>query len=242
MKNSDHLGFYARFFDFSEINSTFDNLPNKDTVERWNAIVPPSFKYAVKMWQEVTHDAKGLGLESKLNQFFYRMEPLKDKICAILVQFPPWFKYSQKHLSHLLSVINESPPEYKLVLELRDNSWFEKDVLSQVIDGTRTVLGTSYLEGVIPYFFPSQNSYYIRLLGDRQLTKFHRVQRDQEETIAELERELRLLEKSSIDLDIFIIVNNHFTGYSPETVNVLKKRWGLPAQEFNKQKKLSDFF
>jgi len=242
MKNSDHLSFYAKFFDFIEINSTFYNLPNKETVERWNEIVPPSFEYAVKIWQDITHDAKGIDLESKLNQFFYRMEPLKEKICAILLQFPPWFKYSKKHLSHLLSIINESPPEHMLVFELRDNSWFEKAILSRVIDGTRTVLGTSYLEGVIPYFHPAQNSYYIRLFGDRQLNKFHRVQRTQENIIADLERELHSLEKTSIDLDIFIIVNNHFTGYSPETVNILKKRWGLPTREHDKQKKLSDFF
>lgn len=242
MKNVDHLSYYAEFFDFTEINSTFYNLPNKEIIERWNSVVPKSFKYAVKMWQDITHDTKGLDLESKLTQFFYRMEPLKEKICAILLQFPPWFKYSQKHLSYLLSIINESPLEYKLVLELRDNSWFDKEIISKIVDGTRTLSCTSYLEGLHPYFHPTQNSYYIRLLGDRQLKRFNRVQRTQEKIVAELERELRSLEKSSIDLDIFIIVNNHFTGYSPETVNILKKRWGLPTREYNQQKKLSDFF
>lgn len=242
MKNIDHLEYYAKFFDFTEINSTFYNLPNQDTIERWSSIVPQSFKFAVKMWQDITHDAKGGDLESKVNQFFYRIEPLKEKICAILLQFPPWFKYSQKHLLYLQNIIKESPLEYKLVFELRDNSWFKKEIISKVLDGTHTLLGTSYLEGISPYFYPSQKLYYIRLLGDRQLNKFNKVQRTQEKIIDELERKINSLEKASIDLDIFIIVNNHFTGYSPETVNVLKKRWDLPTREYDSQKKLSDFF
>ena len=194
------------------------------------------------MWQEITHDTKGIDFNSKLSQFFYRMEPLKEKICAILLQFPPWFNYSQKHINYLLSIINDSPRDCKLFLELRHNSWFKIDIVSKLIDGSRTFLGTTYFKEINPYYFPNQNSYYVRLIGDRQLESFGHVQRTQDTIISELLEAVHDLEKTSSILDIFIIVNNHFTGFSPETVNNLKKIWDIPTHKYNKQKHLSDFF
>ena len=193
------------------------------------------------MWQEVTHDTKGIDLDSKLHQFLYRMEPLKEKICGILLQFPPWFNYSQKHLNYLFSIIHDSPPDYKLFLELRNNSWFNTNIISKFVDASRTFLGTTYFKEINPYYYPNQNSYYIRLIGDRQLESFGHIQRTQDTVIAELVEALHEIEKSSSILDIFIIVNNHFTGFSPETVNTLKKAWSLPTHEFNTQKRLTDF-
>jgi uncharacterized protein YecE (DUF72 family) len=217
-------------------------LPTLETTERWNSIVPQTFTFAVKMWQEITHDTKEIDLDSKLYQFFYRMDPLKQKICAILLQFPPWFKYSENHLNYLLSIINESPLDYKLFLELRHNNWFNIDILSKLIDNSRTFLGTTYFKDINPYYFPNQNSYYIRLIGDRLLESFGSVQRTQDKIIAELGERLNAFENSSNIDDIFIIVNNHFTGFSPETVNNLKKIWKLPTHKYDKQKRLTDYF
>ncbi|MFW9880722.1 MAG: hypothetical protein ACFFG0_47255, partial [Candidatus Thorarchaeota archaeon] len=41
--------------------------------------------------------------------------------------------------------------------------------------------------------------------------------------------------------EIFIIVNNHFQGYGPESVNIIKKRFGLPYRKVSDQKSLTDF-
>jgi len=91
------------------------------------------------------------------------------------------------------------------------------------------------------YYLTNQNFYYIRLIGDRELTVFNRIQRNQEESINDLVRNIQMLEKSPNVYEIFIIVNNHFQGNAPESVSLLKKKLNLPIKEYNQQKKLSDY-
>ena len=51
---------------------------------------------------------------------------------------------------------------------------------------------------------------------------------------------LDLKEKPNIR-EIFIIVNNHFAGFGPETANIIKKMFDIPFKNFSKQKSISDY-
>lgn len=42
--------------------------------------------------------------------------------------------------------------------------------------------------------------------------------------------------------DIFIIFNNHFSGFSPREAIDMKKKLGLKFREFKRQTDLMDFF
>ena len=242
LKRSQFLEFFSKFFEIVEINSSFYNLPSKEMVKNWNERVPESFRFIVKVWQKISHNLNKSDLDSYIIEFLHRFEPLKDKISGFLIQFPPWFKYSKVHLLKLTSLLNDFPLKCKLIIELRDNSWFKPEILSKFIDFDQKILGTTYMPDVIPYYMPDQNYYYIRLIGDREFTVFNRVQRDQEEVLDDLNENIQNLIKSPTIYEIFIIVNNHFQGMAPESVNELKKRWGLPYRIYNKQKTLVDFF
>ncbi|TFG16401.1 MAG: DUF72 domain-containing protein, partial [Promethearchaeota archaeon] len=97
------------------------------------------------------------------------------------------------------------------------------------------------LEDLFPYYQPNQNRYYIRLIGDRQLSKFNRVQREKKDENTQLLQKIRNLNKKQNVYEIFIIVNNHYTGFAPETANLLKKDLSLPFRNFTQQKKMSDY-
>ena len=127
------------------------------------------------------------------------------------------------------------------IFEFRDNSWFNKEIITEIIDGTKFILGTTYKPGLKAYYLPNQDRYYIRLIGDRELTVFNHIQRNQEESLSDLIQKVNNLEKSPDVREIFIIVNNHFMGFAPESVNLLKKRFNLPFYQFNQQKRLSDY-
>jgi len=241
LERYNHLEYYSNFFDIVEINSTFYNIPNKTTVNNWYNQVPPDFKFIVKVWQKITHNLNDSDLDYLLTQFFTQLSPLREKILLFLLQFPPWFKFMEKHLAQLKMLSNELPSQYKYVIELRDNSWFKIKIVSEFIDGNKFILGTTYMPGIKAYYLKNQNSYYIRLIGDRELNKFNRIQRNQEESIKDLLGNLQLLEKTPNINEIFIIVNNHFQGNAPESINLLKKKLNLPIKEFNQQKKLSDY-
>jgi uncharacterized protein YecE (DUF72 family) len=241
LESHNRLSFYTKYFNIIEINNTFYSLPKLSIVQNWNVQVPADFKFTVKVWQEITHNSKDAKIDDLVSQFFYRLSPLKEKIFAYLLQFPPWFKYTENHFHHLKYLISELPTENKYVIELRDNSWFKDKIVSEIVNGTNIVFGTTYMPGINAYYLANQGIYYIRLIGDRELSVFNRIQRNQEDNINDLLRNLKMIEKMPSIYEIFIIVNNHFQGNAPESVNLLKKRLKIPLKEFNQQKKLSDY-
>jgi len=97
------------------------------------------------------------------------------------------------------------------------------------------------MPGVIPYYVENQKSYYIRLIGDRKLTVFNRIQRDQKDALNNLYKNVQNLIKIPEISEIFIIVNNHFQGSAPESVNNLRKKFGISYHSFNKQKSLTEY-
>ncbi len=242
LESYNRLVFYTKYFNVIEINNTFYSLPKFSIVQNWSEQAPADFKFIVKVWQEITHNFKDVNIKDSISQFFYRLSPLKEKTFAYLLQFPPWFKYNEKHLHQLKYLISELPTENKYIFELRDNSWFNEDLLYELLEISTIILGTTYMPGIKAYYMPRQNTYYIRLIGDRELTVFDRIQRDQKENLSNLVNKINTLKKSPNIYEIFIIVNNHFQGNAPESVNMLKEKLNLPVKTFNQQKKLSDYF
>ncbi|MFW9939935.1 MAG: DUF72 domain-containing protein [Candidatus Thorarchaeota archaeon] len=241
LERSQHLEYFAKYFDIVEINSTFYNLPSLDMVQNWKLRVPADFRFIIKVWQKITHNLEDLELDTYIIKFFSTMDYLNEKIEAFLLQFPPWFIYTEDHFMKLKSLLNELPSKYKYIVELRDNSWFNPTILSKFIDGRRVILGTTYKPGIIPYYLDNQKIYYIRLIGDRKLTVFNQIQREQKRSLLDLNKQIEQLVRLPNVYEIFIIVNNHFAGFAPESVNELKKQWGLSYHQFNTQKSLIDF-
>lgn len=239
----NQLEYYSHFFDLVEINSSFYNLPTISMVNTWLIKVPKQFRFIVKVWQEITHKLHESEIDYRIDQFFFRMKPLEDKMIGYLFQFPPWFHYSEENFQKLNYLINEIPLNNKLkyIFEFRDNSWFKSEILNKFIDGKERVLGTTYKPDLKAYYLPKQLYYYIRLIGDRELNVFNRVQRQQENMLRDLIEIINTYQKDPEIYEIFIIVNNHFMGFAPESVNLLKTRLNLPFKSFNQQRKLTDF-
>jgi uncharacterized protein YecE (DUF72 family) len=238
---TSYLTHFSKFFNLVEINSTFYNLPSKEIIINWKNNVSNHFRFIVKVWKEITHKLDNSDLDLLIANFFSRLKYLEPKILGFLMQFPPWFKYSESHFLKLKLLLNEIPSEYKYIIELRDDSWFNPEIVSKFIDGNNIILGTTYMPGIIPFYNKYQNYYYIRLIGDRKLTVFNKIQRKQAESLDDLFTHIQDLMNNPNIYEIFIIVNNHFQGYAPESSNMIKKKLGLPLRNLNNQKMLSDF-
>jgi len=241
LEKNQYLGYFSKFFNLVEVNSTFYNLPSEEIVINWYKRVPEGFRFIVKMWQKITHELNDPELDYRIHEFYSRIRPLKQKIFGFLLQFPPRFKFTEKHLEQLNYLVKTIPSEYKYIIELRDNSWYNPDILSNIIDGNNKILGTTYMPGFLPYHKEKQTYYYIRLIGDRALTVFNRIQRNQKEVMEEFSKNIQNLMKNPNIYEIFIIVNNHFQGHAPESINMIKQRLGLPYQSFSNQKSIIDF-
>jgi len=249
LQKNHHLAYYAKFFDFTEVNSTFYSLPTEETVSRWFKAVPATFRFAVKIWQQITHKVAGSDLNARIGTFFDRMKELEPKIKGYLLQFPPSFKYTAQRKTKLLEILNQIPTQKPIFVELRDNKWFNEQLLQSFVDGARVVLVTNYKEGVNPIYRPDQNTYYIRLVGDRALTVFNKIQRSQDQVLEEVKQKLNSFERSPEFREALINFNNHFRGFSPQDANEFKQALGLPYQDFKQegkqqvkqQRTLSDF-
>ncbi|MFX1313201.1 MAG: DUF72 domain-containing protein, partial [Promethearchaeota archaeon] len=101
LKRSQFLKFFTKFFEIVEINSSFYNIPSNTIIKNWNMRVPENFRFIVKVWQKISHNLNDPDLDSYISEFLHRFKPLNEKILGFLIQFPPWFKYNQKHLFKL---------------------------------------------------------------------------------------------------------------------------------------------
>lgn len=82
------LPYYSRRFDAVEAHSTYRRLPTPATVERWNACVPPEFRFAPKMHLGVTHQRDLDGLEDRVAAFAAAVAPLGERLGPVLVSLP----------------------------------------------------------------------------------------------------------------------------------------------------------
>ena len=235
------LQHYAKYFDIVEVNSSFYSPPSLEMTENWKSRVNDSFRFCFKVWQNISHQGNNLQLELDIDHYIQNIKPLKDRIDLLILQFPPWFKSSEKHEQYLNVILNNFPKDYKIAIEFRDNSWFENSKLKFLKSRKNIILITSYLQSLKPFYPSDQEIYYIRLIGDRELNTFNKVQKNRTESMEHLFSNIKELQKRPDVREIFIIINNHFSGFAPETANQIKKGLNLPVKNFSRQVKLSDY-
>ena len=125
LRPGDQLGFYARHFTTVELNASFYRLPTPAMIERWSAVTPPGFVFAVKAWRAITHERRLGDCEEPLDRFLSRIEPLDSKLGPVLFQLPPRFPADPARLARFLDLL---PPGQRWAFEFRDPSWWRDDV------------------------------------------------------------------------------------------------------------------
>ena len=92
MENNLWLHYYSQIFDYVEIDSTFYNIPSELMVRNWRRRTPDSFRFTAKFPKIITHEKRFKNVEKDLELFYERMEPLKEKVLALLIQSYPSYK------------------------------------------------------------------------------------------------------------------------------------------------------
>lgn len=240
----DYLRLYSRIFDCVEIDSTFYRAPSPAMVQQWYSATPPGFQFAPKIPKRITHDQHLKDISSYLDHFERTLAQLREKLGPFLVQLPPSFKLPkyEKALSGFIATID---PDYKFAIEFRHKSCFspkvEKLLESKNVCQVWSV--NQYLTTPSPV---TSNFVLLRLVGDRELTKFEKIQRNQSETMKTWSQTLR--EVGDTVRERFIFFNNHFAGFGPASANEFRRLMGLVeldwsglAESGGPQKTLFDF-
>lgn len=125
------LSFYAARFDTVEVNNTFYQIPDENTLRTWLKTVDDDFLFSVKASRYITHMKKLKDPKDPLSRFFGSIGALDEKIGAVLFQLPPNFG---KNSDRLRSFIELLPDKYRYVFEFRDPDWFDEEIYNILKD------------------------------------------------------------------------------------------------------------
>lgn len=123
-KKEDMLAAYAQHFRSVEVNNTFYRMPKPEVVQRWADATPDDFRFVIKASKRITHKDPLTDADS-LAYLFRVLEPLGDKLGAVLFQLPPYLRKGVDRLSAFVEMLPEQAPA---VLEFRHVSWFCDEV------------------------------------------------------------------------------------------------------------------
>jgi uncharacterized protein YecE (DUF72 family) len=133
----DELAYYAEHFDTVEVNSTFYRPPAPAQAASWLQRTPPSFLFAVKLYQKFTHPDMYLArggvtdwdvTAGDLDEFRQGIDPLAqaNRLIAVLMQFPSSF-HNEPETADYLDWLGAALRDYPLAVELRHRSWSDDE-------------------------------------------------------------------------------------------------------------------
>ncbi|MDZ7315475.1 MAG: DUF72 domain-containing protein [candidate division KSB1 bacterium] len=219
-RNFSQLEYLSRFFPVVEVNMTFYRIPPVSMVQKWlQTVEHRDFKFCVKAWQGFTHQSAETSAETV--QFMRCLEPMaeRERLAAVLLQFPWSFKYSPESLARLEQLLAIFRP-YPCAVEFRHGSWQTPqvyDLLRQnrvaFVNIDQPVIG----ESIVPSDEVTAPFAYVRLHGRNRANWFRQdAGRDDrynylysEDELKEWEERIRNMAEKAPTIVIF---NNHFRG------------------------------
>lgn len=141
LKQGEWLPFFAQRFDTVEINASFYRLPRPAMITRWRDVTGSGFRFAVKLWQQVTHRKRLVDCAGELSTFFKVVGELGPRRGPLLVQLPPSLRRDDDLLDRFLRDLKRSAgrSRWRVALEFRNTDWLD-DAIYKLLDRQRVAL------------------------------------------------------------------------------------------------------
>jgi uncharacterized protein YecE (DUF72 family) len=115
------LEFASRALSSIEINGSFYSLQRPQSWAAWYRDTPEGFVFSVKGPRFITHMRRLRGIEAPLANFFASgLFELREKLGAILWQFPPNFRYDASLIERFFSLLPRDTGEALALARRRD--------------------------------------------------------------------------------------------------------------------------
>lgn len=121
-KSSAGLPTVARYLDCVEVDSSFYRPPTARMTAAWAKATKPEFRFLVKAWQRFTHERATPWTEAERNLFLGGLAPLRDRVDALLFQFP-WSFRNEAGTRDWLDRIAGEFAGWPVAIEVRHDSW-----------------------------------------------------------------------------------------------------------------------
>jgi len=219
----DYLRLYSSIFDCVEIDSTFYGAPSATMVQQWYNSTPEGFLFAPKLPKRITHDRKLENVASYMEHFTNTLSLLNEKLGPFVIQLPPSFKMP-KHGRVLADFLANLNANYRYAIEFRHESCFEAET-EELLKAHNVCQVWSVNQYLSTPPNLTADFVYLRFVGDRAISEFSRIQKDQSETMGSWSKALRKVGDNVRDR--FVFFNNHFAGFGPASVNEFRRLMGL---------------
>ena len=252
---ADRLARYARAFPLVEIDRTFYGPPRASEVDRWISQTPDTFRFTAKVPRQITHDARLQGQDAlrQLEDFLKTITRLGDRLGAVVLQLGPGFQFPRDAdgLSRALQLLPTiAPPSLRVAVEFRHPSWIEApDFEARLREARVAWVWNDWEPGPNPWaampraidepraFRETADFAYLRLTGDHDITiDYQTITIDRG---ADLRRWAELISKwrenqlkNGRTSDVFVLLNNHYSGSSPRSASALRQLLDLPPVQF----------
>jgi uncharacterized protein YecE (DUF72 family) len=228
------LPFYSEVFNYVEIDSTFYNIPTESMVRNWNKRTPDNFRFTVKFPKVITHDKRLMNAEKELSLFYDRMEPLKGKILALLIQLPPSFELKEG-LESLRRSDFFFDDAFRYAIEVRHRSWFN-ELAYNLFQNSNVSLAWSQMDRLQTPPIVTTDFIYLRLIGDRSIheSDFGKLQIDRRIEMEKWAEKIKETKNNEKDIKTAIVAaNNHYGGFGPGTVNIFREMMDMDPIDVN---------
>ena len=240
LASGQQLAYYAHYLPAVEIDSTFYHIPRLDVVAAWADKTPDDFVFTAKMPKLITHDARLRDCEAELRAFLGSLRPLGEKLGAVLIQFSPFFNPEQDEaaLREFLDLLPVG--KISFAVEFRHPGWHTPGIARLLsehgVAWTWNDLSAFDAQAEAAFGFLPQTAdfLYVRLMGDLE-TKF-RADGERHFRYGSLlwpregglENWAHRLAKHRDDTrNIYVMINNHYEGFSPLSCQRLGRQLGI---------------
>ncbi|MCX8021366.1 MAG: DUF72 domain-containing protein [Syntrophorhabdaceae bacterium] len=153
IKKEEMLPFYEKKLGFNalEINYTYYSMPTQRTFDSFSKRTSDDFLFSVKAYKGFTHEKEG-DLKKLGKLFRDGIGPLKEKVKAILFQFPFSFTPNKENIDYLKR-LREEFDGFNGVIEFRNGKWSDDtyiETLKSVFFGY-CVVDEPKLKGLFPF-------------------------------------------------------------------------------------------
>ena len=241
LASNQEIAYYAQYLPAVEIDSTFYASPRPEVVASWADKTPDDFTFTAKMPRTITHEARLRGCERELEVFLDSLRPFGRKLGAVLAQFSPSF-HLEPNEEALREFVGMLPGggAVRFAFEFRHPSWHQPRIARLLEDHgicwAWSDVSALKAQGAAAFeFLPRTADFvYLRLMGD-QGNKFRPDGTRQFRygsllwpRDGGLENWTSRLLKHLVDLQkIFVMINNHYEGFSPLTCQRLGRLLGI---------------
>ena len=199
------FGFYTREFSTVEINATFYRFYEKQTYQNWYDKAPEKFIYVLKTPRLITHRKKLLNVQEDIRIFWENASALQEKLGLYLLQLPPKLPYDP---NRLLEAILAFPDPERLVIEFRDQQWYNAEIRN-ILKKTGSTFCSIDAPGFNLVDWTTSETGYIRLHG-RNSWYGENYEHSQ---LMEIRQIARQMTKNGAN-QVFVFFNNDIDGHA----------------------------